>query len=162
MAAGGNQGDIQGVEVMNGVVESVSTSVGVDRTGRVSRPVCEARESPSAVRRESVVSSMTLRGRRAHAHRPCCDNGVVDVTPGAPVPPSVPGEFTVVMGAVLSGVTLQGLEEGMAGPGGPAGLLSVLEWVEVEVEGFDDDLVEELHLLRGAVMSVAAAVAGEL
>ena len=62
----------------------------------------------------------------------------------------------------MSGATLQGLEEGMAGPGGPSGLLSLLEWVEVEVEGFDDDLVEGLHLIRGAVMSVAAAVAGEL
>ena len=78
------------------------------------------------------------------------------------MPASVPGEFTVVMGAVLSGETLQGLEEGMAGPGGPSGLLSLLEWVEVEVEGFDDDLVEGLHLLRGAVMSGAAAVVGEL
>ena len=82
------------------------------------------------------------------------------MTTGAPVPTSVPGDFTVVMGAVVSGATLRGLEEGTAGQGGPAGLLSWLEWVEVE--GFDDDLVEGLHLIRGAVMSVAAAVAGEL
>ena len=86
----------------------------------------------------------------------------MEVTPGAPVPASVPGDFTVVMGAVLSGAMLQGLEEGRAGQGGPSGLLSLLEWVEVEVRGFDDGLVEGLHLLRGAVMSVAAAVAGEL
>ena len=83
------------------------------------------------------------------------------VTPETPVPTSVPGDFTVVMGAVVSGETFHGLEEGMAGPGGPAGLLSWLEWVEIELQGFDD-LVEDLHLLRGAVMSVAAAVAGEL
>ena len=38
----------------------------------------------------------------------------------------------------------------------------LLSWVGVEVQGFDDDLVEGLHLIRGAVMSVAAAVAGEL
>ena len=139
----------------------MSTSVGVNRTGRVSRPVSEARESPSAVSRERVVTT-TLRGRRAHAHRPCQDNGDVKVTTGAPVPPSVPGDFTVLMGAVLSEATLQGLEEGMTGPDGPAGLLSLLEWVEVEVGGFDDGLVEGLHLIRGAVMSVAAAVAGTL
>ena len=84
------------------------------------------------------------------------------MTTGAPVPASVPGEFIVVMGAVLSGETFHGLEEGMAGPNGPSGLLSWLEWVELEVEGFDDDLVGGLHLIRGAVMSVAAAVAGEL
>ena len=138
--------------------ESVSTSVGVDRTGRVSRPVRDGGMSSSAVRRERDV---TLRLSRTYVRPRCCDNGVVDVNPGAPVPASVPGDFTVVMGAVLSGATLQGLEEGMAGPGGPSGLLSWLEWVEVEVEGFDD-LVEGLHLIRGAVMSVAAAVAGEL
>ena len=84
------------------------------------------------------------------------------MTTGAPVPASVPGEFVVVMGAVVSAATLRGLEEGMAGQGGPSGLLSLLEWVEVEVQGFDDGLVEGLRLLRGAVMSVAAAVAGEL
>jgi hypothetical protein len=49
----------------------------------------------------------------------------------------------------------------MEGLGGPGGLLSWFEWVEVEVEGFDDDLVEGLRRLRGAVMSVVAS-AGEL
>ncbi len=136
-----------------------STSVGVDRTGRVSRPVCDTRESPSALRRERVVTT-TLRGRRTNAHLPCQDNGDVKVTTGASVPPSVPGDFTVLIGAVVSAATLRDLEDGMAGLGGAAGLLSWLEWVELEHQGFDD-LVEELHLLRGAVMSVAAAVAGE-
>ena len=40
-------------------------------------------------------------------------------------------------------------------------LLTWIEWVEVEVQGFPD-LVERMYRLRGAVMSVAAAVAGEL
>jgi hypothetical protein len=71
------------------------------------------------------------------------------------VPPNVPGEFVVELGAVVSAATLRGLEEGMEGLGGPAGLLSALEFVEVEARGFEDDLVEGLRLLRGAVMSVA-------
>ena len=154
----------QGVDGMNGDVESgfvreMENVDGVDRTGRVSRPVRDGGVSSSAVGRER---DGTLRLSRTYVRPRCCDNGDVEVTPGAPVPASVPGEFVVVMGAVLSGATLRGLEEGMAGPCGPAGLLSVLEWVEVEVEGFDDGLVEGLHLIRGAVMSVAAAVAGEL
>ena len=82
---------------------------------------------------------------------------------GAPVPPAVPGDFTVLMGAIMAGETLRGLEEEMAALGGAeaaaAGLLSWLEWVELEVQGFDD-LVEDLRLLRGAVMAVAAALAG--
>ena len=163
MVAGGHQGDVQGSEVMEGAeslfVNEMSNVDGGDRTGRVSRPVSDGGESSSASRRERDV---TLRLSRTHVRPRCCDNGDVEVTPGTPVPASVPGDFTVVMGAVLSGATFEGLEEGMAGPGGPSGLLSLLEWVEVEVQGFDDDLVEGLHLIRGAVMSVAAAVAGEL
>ena len=151
VAQEGYQGDVQGVEVMNGEVESVSTSVGVDRTGCVSRPVSDTRESPSALRRERVVS---LRGRCAHAHLPCCDNGDVKVVPGAPVPPTVPGDFVVYLGA---DDVPDRLDRGLASL-----LLTWIDWVEVEVRGFDDGLVEGLHLLRGAVMSVAAAVAGEL
>ena len=37
------------------------------------------------------------------------------------------------------------------------GLLSWFEWVEVELQGFED-LVEQLRLLRGAVMTAAAVV----
>ena len=59
--------------------------------------------------------------------------------------------------------TQRGLEEEMAALGGAeaatAGLLSWLEWVEVELQGFDD-LVEDLRRLRGAVMSVAASMVG--
>ena len=76
------------------------------------------------------------------------------------VPPAVPGDFDVVLGAVVAGDTLRGLEEGMAGLGGAAGILTLLEWVEVELEGFPE-LVEELRMLRGAVMAVAASVEGE-
>jgi hypothetical protein len=72
----------------------------------------------------------------------------------------VPGEFVVELGAVVSAATLRGLEEGMERLGGPAGLLSALGFVEVEARGFEDDLVEGLRRLRGAVMSVVAS-AGE-
>jgi hypothetical protein len=123
---------------MNGEVESVSvrTSVGGDRTGRVSRPVCYGELSSSARRRELVI-------------------GCPGEMAGGPVPPSVPGEFVVCLGAVVSGGTLRGLKEGMAVLGGAGVVLSWLEWVEVEVRGFDD-VVEGLRLLRGVVMSVAA------
>ena len=45
-----------------------------------------------------VPPGETLRGRCALAHRPCQDRGCGKVTPGAPVPPTVPGEFTVRLG----------------------------------------------------------------
>jgi hypothetical protein len=40
-------------------------------------------------------------------------------------------------------------------------LLSILEWVEVEVRGFPD-LLEGLRRLRGAVMKAAACGAGRV
>lgn len=84
-------------------------------------------------------------------------------TSGTPVPPAVPGDFTVLLGAVMAGETMQGLEREMATLGGAeaatVGLLSWLEWVEVELKGFRD-LVEDLRRLRGAVMTVAAAEIG--
>jgi hypothetical protein len=96
--------------------------------------------------------------------RPYCEEWVGDnPISGAPVPPTVPGEFVVQLGAVVSGETLCDLEEEMAGLGGAeaatAGLLSLLEWVELEARGFDD-LVEGLRLLRGAVMVAGAAGQG--
>ena len=69
---------------------------------------------------------------------------------GGPIPPTVPGEFVVELGAVVSAEPLEGLEEGLTDLG-PAVVLSWLEWVEVELRGFDD-LLEHLRLLRGAVM----------
>jgi len=50
-----------------------------------------------------------------------------------PVPPVVPDDFTVILGAVMSGESMRGLEEDMEALGG----------------------------LRGQVMAVAAAMAGE-
>ena len=70
----------------------------------------------------------------------------------APVPAAVPGEFVIYLG--VDDVP-EGLEAGMVEV-----LLTWLEWVEVELQGFDD-LVEELHRLRGAVM-VAAVAGGDL
>ena len=67
-----------------------------------------------------------------------------------PVPAAVPGEFVIYLG--VDDVP-EGLEAGMVEL-----LLTWLEWVEVEVQGFPD-LVEELHRLRGTVM--VAAVAGK-
>ena len=40
-------------------------------------------------------------------------------------------------------------------------LLSIIEWVEVEVQGFDD-LIEGLQRLHGAVMTAGAAGQGGL
>ena len=131
---------------MNGEVESVNTSVGVDGTGRVSRPVRESEMSPSALRRERVVTT-TLRGRCAHAHLPCQDNGDARGALVPPVPPAVPGEFLVPMGACVPPC---GLDVGAA-----ALLLTWVEWCEVEVQSFPD-LVERMWRLRGAVMAAGA------
>ena len=148
---GGAAEDDQGVEIMNGDVESVRERLDVgDRTGRVSRPVLDARESSSAVRRER---DGTLRLGRTPVRPRCCDRGAVEVDTGAPVPPSDPGEFVVHLGA---DDVPDRLDRGLASL-----LLTWIQWAEVEVQGFED-LVERLRLLRGAVMSVAAAVAGEL
>ncbi len=72
--------------------------------------------------------------------------------PGEPVPAGVPGEFVIYLG--VDDVP-ERLEAGMVEV-----LLTWLEWVEVELQGFED-LVEELHGLRGAVM-VAAVAGGDL
>ena len=77
-----------------------------------------------------------------------------------PIPAAVPGDFTVLMGAVISAGTLHELEERIAALG-VAGPLSLLEWVEVELQGFEE-LLEELRRLRGAVMAVAAPMEGRL
>ena len=150
---------------MNGVSESVFVSetknVGsVDRTGRVSRPVRDGGVSSSAIRRERDV---TLRGRRAQAHLPCKDNGVGEVTTGAPVPASVPGDFTVLIGAVLAGRTERGMRAGMEALGGLeagyATLLNVLSWVEV-VFARCREVREDGGRLRGQVMALGAAMVG--
>ena len=104
-----------------------------------------------------IVLSETLRGRRAPARLPCKDR--VDVGK-VPNPAVAPGDFTVLMGAVISARTLRELEEGLTTLG-VAGPLSLLEWVEVELRGFDE-LLEELRRLRGAVTAVAAPMEGRL
>ena len=64
---------------------------------------------------------------------------------GGPVPKDVPGEFVVDL-----------LEDtGMMDGGEAEILMSIFAWVEVEAQG-DDDLVEGLSRLRGAVMKAAA------
>ena len=102
-----------------------------------------------------------LRGRCAPAHLPCCDSGVDDVTP---VPTLVPGDFTVRLGDVMPGWVMEGLEAEFGKYGGVteavSGFLSCMQWVEVEVRGYDD-LLEGLSRLKGALMAVGAAVNGE-
>jgi len=127
----------------------VSTSVGQGGTGRVPRPVSDREMSSSALRRELANSCAA---GSASGHKGTSRPGVF-----GPVPPNVPGEFVVELGAVVSAATLRGLEEGMGRLGGPTGLLSALGFVEVEARGFDEGLVEGLRLLRGAVMAVEAA-----
>jgi hypothetical protein len=91
------------------------------------------------------------------------ENVIVRENDGCPVPACAPGDFTVIIGAVLAGGTMEGLRAEMAALGGVEGAVSLLltwfEWVEAEVRGFPD-LVEELHRLRGQVMSLGAAWAG--
>ena len=88
---------------------------------------------------------------------------VIEHVDDGPVPPVAPGDFTVLLGAVMAGETLRGLEEEMAALGGAevatAGLLSWLDWVEVELRGFEE-LVEDLRMSRGAVMAVATSMVG--
>ncbi len=81
-----------------------------------------------------------------------------------PVPSRVPGEFTVRLGEGWGG-SLHDLASGLCewelGSAGAVGmLLSWLEWVEVEIGAFPD-LVDSLHLLRGAVMTAGLAAMEE-
>jgi len=81
------------------------------------------------------------------------------------VPATVPGDFTVRLGDVLLGQTYREMVEEFGRLGGPAaaarGFLTLLEFVEVEAQGFPE-MLEELRLLKGAVMAVAAPVVGRL
>ncbi len=77
----------------------------------------------------------------------------------APVPPAVPGEFVVRLGAGWGG-SLHDLANGLAvwgqEPEDAVGvLLSCFEFVEIEAGGVEEcrDLLEGLGLLRGAVMA---------
>ena len=107
----------------------------------------------------------TLRGRCAHAHRPCKDKGCGTVTPGAPVPPSVPKEFVVRLGNGWGG-GLHDLADGLAEweLGAEAAVEMMLTWmtfVEIELKGFDD-LLEQLRLLRGALVTAGIEAVGTI
>ena len=109
-----------------------------------------------------VPPGETLRGRCAHAHRPCHDKGCGTVTPGLPLPPTVPGEFVVHLGEDWGG-SLHDLADGLAefelgAEAAVTTLLTWLEFVEVELKGFDD-LLEQLHLLRGALVTAGIEAA---
>ena len=105
----------------------------------------------------------TLRGRCAHAHRPCQDTGCRVITPGAPVPPSVPKEFVVRLGNGW-GASLHDLANGLAewelwAEAAVEIMLTWLTFVEVELKGFDD-LLEQLRLLRGALVTAGIEAVG--
>ena len=87
----------------------------------------------------------------------CVSETVNDVTP---VPAVAPGDFDVRIGEGWGG-SLHDLADGLCewelGPEAAVGLLLTwLEWVEVEIGKFPD-LVDSLHLLRGAVMTAGSA-----
>ena len=80
----------------------------------------------------------------------------------SPMPSVIPGEFMVRLGAGWGG-SLHDLADGLAEwelgtEGAVAVLLTWLEFVEVEIEGFDD-LLEQLRLLRGALVTAGIEAA---
>jgi len=80
----------------------------------------------------------------------------------APVPPAVPGEFLVRLGQGWGG-SLHDLADGLTEweLGAEAAVEMMLTWmtfVEVELEGFDD-LLEQLRLLRGALVTAGIEAA---
>jgi len=81
-----------------------------------------------------------------------------------PVPPVVPDDFTVIIGAVMAGDTERCLREEMEALGGPekasGTLLMLLQWVE-DVFMRCVEIRKDRGRLRGQVMAVAAAFAGE-
>ena len=111
---------------------------------------------------ENVVVSddERLRGRCAPAHLPCHDMDVDDVTP---VPALVPGDFTVRLGDVMPGWVMEGLEAEFGKYEGVveavSSFLTALQWVEMEVQGYDD-LLEGLARLKGALMAAATPAVG--
>ncbi len=81
-----------------------------------------------------------------------------------PVPACVPGDFTVVLGDVMPGWVMEGLEAEFGKYEGVteaiSGFLSAIHWVEFEVQGVDD-LLEGLSRLKGALMAAATSAVGE-
>ena len=83
----------------------------------------------------------------------------------APVPPAVPGEFLVRLGQGWGG-SLHDLADGLTEweLGAEAAVEMMLTWmtfVEVELEGFDD-LLEQLRLLRGALVTAGIEAVGTI
>ena len=85
------------------------------------------------------------------------------MTPGTPVPASVPGDFTVMIGAVLAGGTMGALEAEMESLGGPesglTALMNILGWVE-DVFVRCREIQRDAGRLRGQVMALGAAMVG--
>jgi len=81
----------------------------------------------------------------------------------APVPLTVPGEFVVRLGEEWGGSLhdlVNGLAEWELGAEAAVGMmLSWMTFVEVELKGFDD-LLEQLHLLRGALVTAGIEAVG--
>jgi hypothetical protein len=82
-----------------------------------------------------------------------------------PVPPAVPGEFEVRLGEGWGG-SLHELADGLAefelGAEAAVGMfLSWLQFVEVELKGFDD-LLEQLYLFRGALVTAGIEAVGTI
>ena len=80
-----------------------------------------------------------------------------------PVPLAVPGEFLVKLGQGWGG-SLHELANGLAECelGAEAAVTMLLTWlqfVEIELKGFDD-LLEQLHLLRGALVTAGIEAVG--
>ena len=83
----------------------------------------------------------------------------------APVPSAIPGEFTVRLGEGWGG-SLHDLADGLAefelGAEAAVGMfLTWLEFVEVELKGFED-LLEQLRLLRGALVTAGIEAVGTM
>ncbi len=82
-----------------------------------------------------------------------------------PVPLPVPGEFEVRLGEGWGG-SLHDLADGLAkfelGAEAAVGmLLTWCEFVEIELKGFDD-LLEQLRLLRGALVTAGIEAVGTM
>ena len=81
----------------------------------------------------------------------------------APKPSVIPGEFIVRLGEGWGG-SLHDLADVLAEYelGAEAAVTMLLTWlqfVEIELEGFDD-LLEQLHLLRGALVTAGIEAVG--
>jgi len=82
-----------------------------------------------------------------------------------PVPSAVPEEFLVRLGQGWGG-SLHELANGLAECelGAEAAVTMLLTWlqfVEIELKGFDD-LLEQLHLLRGALVTAGIEAVGTI